>query len=334
MKTEEKNIQDAEIIDVQETQDGSAVIELPADIKSPDVQEVEAKPEPVEDSDEADEEARQTELANGGAIDPDAEAVREAKRAKRRARKDYHKQVAVEKDTKLHLLERQNQELLERLSVVERKTQGSEIARINKAIEDQETRILYAKQKIKEATETGNGDLLTQAQELWYEAKKQYESLEGLKRQSVQQPQHQTIQAPDPLITRHATNWMDDNPWYDPNGRDSDSKIALTIDQSMAEEGWNPKTQEYWEELDNRLAKYLPHRYSGAVETSVNPSTRRPKNVVTSSGRENATSSGGKNTFTLTPDQVRAMKDAGMWDDPDKRAKMIRRYASEKLNQR
>ena len=95
-----------------------------------------------------------------------------------------------------------------------------------------------------------------------------------------------------------------------------------------------PKSQEYWEELDNRLAKYLPHRYSNVVENSVNPSTRRPRTVVTSSGRESASSSGGKNTFTLTPDQVRAMKDAGMWDDPEKRAKMIRRYATEKTSQR
>lgn len=317
-----------EIIDIKEDTDGSAIVELPDSIPSPDVQEAKVD----EDSDEADERARAKEMAEGGEVDPDAEAIREAKRAKRRARKEYHKQVSAEKDTKLHLLERQNQELLERLAIVEKKTQGSEIARINKALEDQETRILYAKEKIKEATETGNGDLLTQAQELWYEAKKQYESLENLKRQSVQQPQHQTIQAPDPMVARYASDWMSENPWYNPNGKDPDSKIALTIDQAMAEEGWNPKTQEYWEELDNRLAKYLPHRYSGAVETSVNPSTKRPRNIVTSSGRESASSSGGKNTFTLSPDQVRAMKDAGMWDDPDKRAKMIRRYANEARN--
>lgn len=323
---EDKDKED--IIDIKEEVDGSAVIELPDSIPSPDVQEAKVD----EDSDEADERARAKEMAEGGEVDPDAEAIREAKRAKRRARKEYHKQVSAEKDTKLHMLERQNQELLERLAVVEKKTQGSEIARINKAIEDQEGRILYAKQKIKEATETGNGDLLTQAQEMWYEAKKNFEALEGLKKQSVQQPQHQTIQAPDPMVQRYATDWMSDNPWYDPNGRDPDSKIALTIDNAMAEEGWNPKTQEYWEELDNRLAKYLPHRYSGAVETSVNPSTKRPRNIVTSSGRESVSSSGGKNTFTLTPDQVRAMKDAGMWDDPDKRAKMIRRYANEARN--
>ena len=325
-----------EILDIKEEVDGSASVELPAGADNPDAEkQVEAKEVKTQDdegSDEEDEAARAKELADGGEIDEDEEAVREAKRAKRRARKEYHKQVSAEKDTKLHLLEKQNQELLERLAIVEKRTHGTEIARINKALEDQETRILYAKQKMKEATETGNGELLAQSQELWYEAKKQFESLENLKKQSVQQPQQQTIQAPDPLLQRYATNWMAENPWYDPNGRDSDSRIALTIDNALSEEGWNPKTEEYWEELDNRLAKYLPHRYSSAVETSVNPSTKRPRTVVTGSGKESATSSGGKNTFTLTPEQVRAMKDAGMWDDPEKRAKMTRRYMNDLRN--
>lgn len=318
-----------DILDVKEAADGTAVVELPDSIPSPQVEARKVE----EDSDEADERARAAEMAEGGSIDPDAEAVREAKRDKRRARKEYHKKVSAEKDHKLTYLERQNQELLERLAVVERKTHGSEIARINKAIEDQETRILYAKQKIEEATETGNGKLLTSAQELWFEARRDYEALANLKKQSTAPQQQQTIQAPDPMVQRYASDWMMENGWYDPNGRDPDSKVALTIDQALADEGWSPQTQEYWEELDNRLAKYLPHRYSGAVETSVNPSTRRPRNVVTSSGRESMPASGGgRNTFTLSPDQVRAMKDAGMWDDPDKRAKMIRRYAQDQRN--
>lgn len=314
-----------EIIDVQEESNGGAVVELPESIPSPQV-------EGDDDSDEADERAAKAEIEENGSVDPDAEAVRAAKREKRKARKEYHKKVAVEKDRTLQLLERQNQELLERLAVVERKTHGTEIARINKAIEDQETRILYAKQKIKEATETGNGELLTSAQELWFEARKQYEALDNLKKQSIAQPQQRTIQAPDVTVQRYANDWMANNPWYDPNGKDPDSRRALNEDQILADEGYDPKTPEYWEELDYRLQKMLPHRYNSEVE-SVSPSTRRPRNVVTSSGRESmASSGGGKNTFTLSPDQVRAMKDAGMWDDPDKRAKMIRRYAFEARN--
>lgn len=38
------------------------------------------------------------------------------------------------------------------------------------------------------------------------------------------------------------------------------------------------------------------------------------------------------NTFTLNPQQVQAMKDAGVWDDPIKKAKIIKRYYEESLN--
>ena len=324
MSTDTKEAQDVEVIAIQEEKDGSATIELPPSIPSPGS----TAEDDDHGSDEDDEAARQREMAVGGEVDPEAERLREQKRAKRRARKDYHKQVAAEKDVKLTLLERQNQELLERLSVLEKKSHGSDIARLNKALEDQHARILFAKQKIAEATSTGNGELLTSAQEMWFEARRQFEALEAVKKKAVAPQRQRTIQAPDPQLQRYANAWMAKNDWYDPQGGDADSRVALTIDQSLADEGFNPKSQEYWDELDNRLQKYLPHRYTGE-EGERTTRNSRPRSAVTGSGRENASSSGGRNTFTLTPDQVRAMKDAGMWDDPKKRAKMIQRYAQE-----
>ena len=321
-----KDKEDGQEMKINESADGSAVIDLPDDIESPDKQLVEH-----EDTDLGDEEAVRAEIEENGEIDPEQEAIREAKRAKRRSRKDYHKQVATEKDMRLQHLQRQNQDLLERLSVVEKKTQGSEIARIHKAKEDQEARILFAKQKIKEATETGNGDLLTSAQEMWFEARRDHEALENLIKKSTAQQTQRTIQAPDPDVQHYASVWMRSNAWYDANGKDPDSKVALTIDQGLAEEGWNPKTEEYWEELDNRLQKYLPHRYTTDNNDNSNYKPRH-KNVVTSSGREFSSGGGSKNTFTLSPEQVRAMKDAGMWDDSEKRAKMTRRYIQEARN--
>ena len=311
--------QEQEVIIIQEEKDGSATIELPDSIPSPDSQH-------DDDSDEADDRARQKEMVVGGAVDADAEALRDAKRQKRLRRKEYHKQVSSEKDVKLTLLERQNQQLLERLSVLEKKSHGSDIARLNKAIEDQNTRILFAKQKIQEATSTGNGELLTSAQEMWFEARRQSEALEALKKRSVAPQRQRTIQAPDPQLQRHASNWMSNNPWYDPNGRDADSRRALNEDSILAEEGYDPKTAEYWEELDKRLQRVVPHRYT---EDADERPRSRPRNAVTSSGREFASNNGKGNSFTLSPDQVRAMKDAGMWDDAEKRAKMIRRYALE-----
>jgi len=321
MSTENQAVEQ-EVIVIQEEKDGSATIELPDSIPSPEGQA-------EDDSDEADERARQREMVAGGAVDADAEALREQKRQKRRSRKEYHRQVSTEKDVKLTLLERQNQQLLERLSVLERKSHGSDLARLDKAIEDQDNRILFAKQKISEATRTGNGELLTSAQEMWFEARRQAEALANLKKRAVAPQNPRTIQAPDPQLQRHANNWMANNPWYDPNGKDPDSRRALNEDAILAEEGYDPKTAEYWEELDKRLQRVVPHRYT---EDANERPRSRPRSAVTSSGREFASNNGRGNSFTLSPDQVRAMKDAGMWDDAEKRAKMIRRYALEARN--
>lgn len=314
--------QEQEVIVIQEEKDGSATIELPESIPSPE-------PQHDDDSDEADDRARQKEMVVGGAVDEDAEALREQKRQKRLRRKEYHKAVSTEKDVKLTLLERQNQQLLERLSVLERKSHGSDLARLDKAIEDQDNRILFAKQKISEATSTGNGELLTSAQEMWFEARRQAEALANLKKRAVAPQAQRTIQAPDPQLQRHANNWMANNPWYDPNGKDPDSRRALNEDSILAEEGYDPKTAEYWQELDRRLQRVVPHRYT--EEADERPRSK-PRSAVTSSGREFASNNGRGNSFTLSPEQVRAMKDAGMWDDAEKRAKMIRRYALEARN--
>jgi len=313
---------------VSEEQDGSAVISLPEDIPSPDDDfeeggSVTASEHDGSDDDDAAAEAR--EIAKLGDVDPQAEAIRAAKRAKRRARKEYHKQTATEKDIRLQNLQRQNQELLERLSVVERKQSGSELARLDKAIEDQHMRITFAKNKIKEATENGDGDLLTSAQEMWFEARRHAEDLTALKRRSVQ-PSQQPIQQ-DPKVQRYASDWMERNPWYDPSSKDMDSRIALTIDQALAEEGWDPKSEDYWEELDNRLQRSLPNRYTDSNNERTKRS--RPRNVVTSSGREAASNAGGKNLYTLSPDRVKALKEAGMWDNLEIRNRMIKRYAAE-----
>jgi hypothetical protein len=106
------------------------------------------------------------------------------------------------------------------------------------------------------------------------------------------------------------------------------------MDELMAAQGWDPTDPDYWDELDSRLQKELPHRYnSGNDEDSRN--VRRPRNVVGSAGREASAAFGGTNrTFTLSAEQVRAMKDAGMWEDPAKRARMVKRYATESRNNR
>lgn len=303
---------------VKEETDGSVTVDLPESIPSPD--------EPEE------------QRAEGGAVDDDqdqpddTEAIREARRARRKAKKEYIKKTNEEKDQRLMLLQRQNQELMERLANVERKTHSADLARLDKAIEDKELRLQYARMKMSEATSAGDGEAFAKAQEMWYETRREVESMKSLKENAVKAV---NVQSPanSAELQRQASRWMERNDWFNPEGGDEDSEIAKIIDQKLVKEGWNPATEDYWEELDKRLQKRLPHRYTDNYEDESNRPSRRPRSIVTSSGREGTSASGARNSFVLSPEQVRAMKDAGLWDNPQTRNRMIKRYAEQARQQ-
>jgi hypothetical protein len=312
-----------EQLEVKEAVDGSASVNLPDSIPNPQAED-------SGDSGDSDDDRDEPKAAEGGDVDDDhpddSEALRAAKRDRRRTKKQLVRQTNVEKELKLQMLERQNQELIQRLSIVERKTHSADLARIDKAIEDSELRINYAKMKLSEAAESRDGNAMAKAQEMWMEARQQAESLRNLKKNATQPRQESSI--PDPRLQRNAADWMERNSWFNPDGKDLDSKIAKQVDETLTSEGWDPNSTEYWEELDNRLQRYVSHRYNGKTDETPNQRSK-PRGIVTGSGRESASRAGGKNTFTLSPEQVRAMKDAGFWDDSEKRNKMIKRYASE-----
>ena len=315
MSTENKA--DAEDIAVIEEKDGSATVELPDSIESPhkDPQEANAS-DGADDGEDADH-------------PDDTDAVREARRNRRRAKKEYIKRTNVEKDQTLMLLKRQNQELMERVSIMERKTQGADLARFEKAIEDEQLRLQYALRKMQEATNNSDGESFTKAQEMWYDSRRKVEAMQDYKERAAKSASQDNSPV-NPKLTRLANSWMENNSWYDPEANDEDTQIAKIIDRKLGAEGWDPTSQDYWDELDSRLQKRLPHRYNA---TNDEPSRRRPKSFVTGSSRETVTR-GGSNSFVLEPEQVRAMKDAGFWDDPSKRARMIKRYAQEARNNR
>ena len=103
-----------------------------------------------------------------------------------------------------------------------------------------------------------------------------------------------------------------------------DSAVATKIDESLTAEGWDPTTDEYWEELDERLTKYLPHRYNRGTDSRT--SSKPPRSIQTGSGREASSAGTRPGEFKLSPERVKAIKEAGMWDDPNARQKMIRKF--------
>jgi len=309
-------------LQVAEELDGSAVVQLPDSEPSPQASES-SNNDDDDDGPSGDYDAKDDISDN----DPEREAIRAARREERKLKKQLHREKARESNHLISALKKQNNALADRLAVLEKKTSGAELARVDKAIDDAGVQVEYAKMKMKEAVSAQDGESLVQAQEMLYEAQRKMESLSTIKenatRQMTQQPK-QNIQLPDPMVQKMAADWMSRNGWYDPQGKDLDSEIAQKIDRKLTEEGFDPTQEDYWEELDDRLQKYLPHRSNtGYNERNRN---QRPRSVVTSSGRE---SSGGvrSNEFRLTPDRVAAIKEAGMWDNTEQRNKMIRKFA-------
>ena len=304
-----------------EAEDGSAIVELPQ-------VEGDSTPEPerMASGGAAESQNDDDDTEDGLDNDPDREAIRAARREERKLKKQIHREKTKESNHLINALKKQNQQLAERLASLETRTSGAELARVEKVMDDTQVQIEYAKMKMKEAVSSQDGESLVRAQELMYEAQRKYESLKSLKdsaTRQMSQPQKQNIQLPDPLVQRNAADWMSRNSWYDPAGKDLDSELTQSIDKRLTEEGYDPSSTDYWEELDDRLTKYLPHRYS---QPKNEPAQQRRRSPVTGTGRESSPTRGG-NTFTLSPERVAAIKEMGAWDDPEKRKKMVQRFA-------
>lgn len=313
----EENKKELEDIKVSEEKDGTVTVEVPEGLMAAEAEE---EKEPVKAEATEDDDADQPD---------DTDAVREARRARRKAKKEYIKQVQVEKDQRLIAQDRLIQDLQNRLATVEKNAKEDQMAKIKKAIEDEEARLRFAKIRLKEATEQADGAAAVSAQEILLSANDRLSKLENFRKQAEQQSQVYEAAA-DPAVQRFADRWMKKNPWYDPEGNDPQSRLAKRIDAELAKEGWNPASQSYWNELDARREAELQEEENNAYTepTYETPRKRGPKSVVTGSERE-VGGGASRSTFTLSAEQVRAMKDAGFWDDRSKRDKMIARYARE-----
>jgi hypothetical protein len=305
---------------VSEENDGSAVAILPANIENPQA-------DTENDADDGDDEESGSDVVDSISIDdPEREAIREARREERRLKKQLHREKARESNHLITALKKQNTELANRVASLETRTSGAEMARLEKAIDDAGTRVEYAKMKMQEAVNNRQGDEVTKAQQLWYDSQRQLESLQSMRdnaNKQISQPK-QNIKLPDPSVQQNATAWMKRNDWYDPQLKDSDSKVAQSIDQTLTEEGYDPSLTDYWEELDERLQKYLPHRYDSRYSATTRNS--RPRSAVKSSGRESIANSKA-NEFRISPERVKAIKEAGMWDNIELRKKMANKFA-------
>ena len=117
--------------------------------------------------------------------------------------------------------------------------------------------------------------------------------------QQVQQPMpQQQPRRPDPK----AEDWAESNAWF---GQDEAmTYAAFGIHKRLVEEeGFDPQTNDYYSELDRRVAKEFPHKLGNKK--------KRPAQSVASVSRNTSGRSSGKKV-RLTPSQVAIAKKLGV----------------------
>ena len=186
-----------------------------------------------------------------------------------------------------------------------------------------QTQVVALKQIIRKAREEGDIDTETEAQQrltsLTMEqsqitaATQQREQQvqqwnyqqQQAAQQAAQQPQVQVQQEVDPRVE----DWAERNPWY---GRDTAmTHAAWGIHRQLIQtEGFDPNSNEYYDELDNRLKQTFPQKLGGGQQAQTNRSARLVQTVAPasrSSGINNA-----RRTVKLTPSQVAIAKKLGV----------------------
>ena len=316
-------------VPIKEQNDGSflARVEEPTSFDDEDEELKEGgKVEAADESDDDNQDEDQGSDDNDDETDDEREKIREARREERRLKKELAKQREVSSKHKISALEKRNEDLARRLAAVENTAASYQFAQIDKALEDEATRVEYAKMKMLQAAQANDAAGQVEYLEQLTEAKQRLQQVQYYKKQQLEAAKSPKQNVPSQMsneVQQNATRWLKKNSWFDPQARDTDSRIAKVVDQELAADGWDPTDSEYWEELDSRLASRLPHRY-----TTRGGNNKRSSAGPTASSRVANTTSAKPGTITLSRERVQAIKDAGSWDDVEKRNKMIRAYAS------
>ena len=116
--------------------------------------------------------------------------------------------------------------------------------------------------------------------------------------QMPQQPQYQPRPAPRPPDPK-AEDWASKNTWF---GEDEPMTLtSFSIHRKLMEEGFDPQSDMYYNEIDKRMKDTFPHRFDKVSPTQAVSSVNRTGGP----GRR-------KGTVRLTPSQVAISKKLGV----------------------
>ena len=199
-------------------------------------------------------------------------------------------------------VKKQNDELKSRLDKLDQSYVGEFGNRVD-------SQIASAKEAYRKAYDEGDADKMFEAQQNISKLALEQARLDEVRRRreemAVQpqqeqpipkQPQAQAQPQPDPK----AEQWAQKNEWF---GQDQTmTYAAFGIHRQLIEdEGFDPTSDEYYNELDKRVRTEFPHKFKAAARDS------GPR-VASAESTASKSSSKGRRTVKLTPSQIAIAK--------------------------
>ena len=172
--------------------------------------------------------------------------------------------------------------------------------------------MVAAKQALKNAIEAQDIEGQVKAQEQIASLTMDAARLSAMKVAAESKPKEVNV---TPQQTRQPTQsdpmaeaWAADNPWF---GNDSAmTYTAFDIHKQLVEkEGFDPKSREYYAEVDKRIRVEFPHKFD-KIEDNTTERAKPVQNVA--SAKRSASTSKGRKTVKLTPSQVAIAKRLGV----------------------
>ena len=206
-----------------------------------------------------------------------------------------------------HSVKKEKEQIESRLSRTDQRYVSEFESRVKSSLDN-------AKVALKSAINAGDIDAQVSAQQQIAELTLEAARLGALKstQQDVVKEKEVTINPQQtnqtPQADPKAEQWAAKNNWF---GNDSAmTYTAFDLHKKLVEEeGFDPRSDEYYAEIDKRIRLEFPHKFAIKEDTSTE-STNKPVQNVASAKRPSQT--GRKKTVRLTPSQVAIAKRLGV----------------------
>ena len=258
---------------------------------------------------------------------PDDELENYTKSVSKRINKlNERNRAAEEKSARLEQMLAQKEQETNYYSQERVQTQAALLQKEQEAIDAKE---MQANELYKKAVESADADLMSKADSLKSDISIQKEKV----RMAQAQAQQANFQNPQPVAqqqeyvqqeqevkpTQQATSWHENNSWYgdqSDEGNVQATQFAYFTHYNLINEGFDADSDEYYNELNNRVYKVYPDLQGKNVEKSEGkPSVQR---VASASVGSRQKTQGKKNGVTFSKSEVerlRGLKPHNMSED-------------------